>query len=129
MDLLYYFLHYLFHDFHHFLHHLLHQKWSLQNGMWRRLHGAYLRRDQYLWVQVVSFVYFSTIFYLCIFFSSAWKAKLTTRKNGFNEGLFLHYQRLKLPLSGLPWVAVSLAKPSLGKVFPRVFLNPRKRLS
>jgi len=53
----------------------------------------------------------------------------TTRKNGFNEGLFLHYLGLKPPLSHLPRVVVSPAKPSMGNVFPRVFLNLRKSLS
>jgi len=53
----------------------------------------------------------------------------TTRKNGFNEGLFLHYPGLKPPLSHLPRVVVPPAKPSLGNVFPMVFLNLRKNLS
>jgi len=53
----------------------------------------------------------------------------TTRKNGFNEGLFLHYLGLKPPLSHFLRVVVSPAKPSLGNVFPRVFLNLRKSLS
>jgi len=46
-----------------------------------------------------------------------------------NQGLFLHYPGLKPPLSHLPRVVVSPAKPSLGNVFPKVFLNLRKSLS
>jgi len=68
------------------------------------------------------------LFYLSLvghFFSG----RDTTRKNGFNEGLFLHYLGLKPPLSHLPKVVVSPAKPSMGNVFPRVFLNLRKSLS
>jgi len=44
-------------------------------------------------------------------------------------GLFLHYPGLKPLLSHLFRVAVSPAKSSLRKMFPRVFLNLRKNLS
>jgi len=44
----------------------------------------------------------------------------TTRKNGFNEGLFLHYSRLKPPLSYLFEVSISFAKPSLKNMFARI---------
>jgi len=46
------------------------------------------------------------------------KYLITTRKNGFNGGLFLHYLGLKPLLSHLSRVAI-----------PRGFLNLRKSLS
>ena len=62
---------------HRFLHYLLHQKWCLQHGMWRRLHGACLFKESQgntqetniLECKVASFVYFST-FFIFVFFSS-----------------------------------------------------------
>ena len=64
--------------------------------------------------------------------SSKWafvQVQVTTTKDGFNMGLFLHYLGLKPLLSHLPMVTVSPAKPSLGKVFSGVFLNLGKSLS
>jgi len=54
---------------------------------------------------------FSFTYYIKINYSH------TARKNGFNGSLFLHCLGLKPPLSHLPRVAISPAKPSLGNVF------------
>jgi len=54
---------------------------------------------------------------------------VTTRKNIFNGGLFLHYPGLKPLLSSLLGVSISPAKPSLENVLARVFTNPGKHQS
>jgi len=53
----------------------------------------------------------------------------TKRKNGFNEGLFLHYPGLKPLLSSLPGVYIFPAKPSLENVLIGDFTNPGKHQS
>jgi len=55
-------------------------------------------------------------------FSENWKQIFfTTRKNGFNEGLFLHYLGLKPPLSHLPRVVVSPLNHLWGMCSPGFF--------